>query len=224
LVNQDRNVFAACMVAQGDADAMVTGVTRNWSVAYDDIRRALDPKPKCRVFGLAIMVARGRTVFIADTMVHELPNAIETADIAMQAARVAREMGHEPRVALLSFSTFGNPMREKAEIMREAMRILDQRETDFEYDGEMAADVALNPELMKLYPFSRLSGPANVLIMPGLHSANISSKLLQELGGGQTIGPLMVGLTKPAQIAALGATVSDLVNLAVLAAYKAVVA
>ncbi len=221
-VNQDRNVFAACMVALGDADTMITGVTRNWSDAYDDIRRAIDPKPRQRVFGLGIMVAKDRTVFIADTMVHQLPNAQETADIAEQAAAVAREMGHEPRVALLSFSTFGNPLREKAEIMRDAMRILDSREHNFEYDGEMAADVALNPELMKLYPFSRLSGPANVLIMPGLHSANISAKLLQELGGGQTIGPLLVGLVKPVQIAALGATVSDLVNLAVLSSYRAV--
>ncbi|HYM30127.1 MAG TPA: NADP-dependent malic enzyme [Candidatus Cybelea sp.] len=221
MVNQDRNVFAACMVALGDADAMVTGVTRNWSDAYDDVRRVIDARPKHRLFGVAIMVAKGRTVFVADTMVHELPSAVETADIAVQAAQLAREMGHEPRVALLSFSTFGNPMREKAQTMRDAMRILDAHEHDFEYDGEMAADVALNPELMKLYPFSRLSGPANVLIMPGLHSANISSKLLQELGGGLTIGPLLIGMAKPVQIAQLNATVSDLVNLAVLSAYKA---
>ena len=221
MVNQDRNVFGSCMVARGDADAMVTGVTRSYSVAYEDIRRVIGPQDGARVFGLSIMVARGRTLFMSDTTVHELPSPEELADIAVQTAAVARQMGHEPRVALLSFSNFGNPMREKAERVREAMKVLDKRELDFEYDGEMSADVALNPELMKLYPFCRLSGPANVLIMPALHTANIGSKLLQELGAGTVIGPLLIGLAKPVQIAQMGATVSDIVNLAALAAYNA---
>ena len=221
MVNQDRNVFGACMVARGDADAMVTGVTRSYSVAYEDIRRVIGPQDGARVFGLSIMVARGRTLFMSDTTVHELPSPEELADIAVQTAAVARQMGHEPRVALLSFSNFGNPMREKAERIREAMNLLDGRELDFEYDGEMSADVALNPELMRLYPFCRLSGPANVLIMPALHTANIGSKLLQELGAGTVIGPLLIGLDKPVQIAQMGATVSDIVNLAALAAYNA---
>ena len=220
-VNQDRNVFAACMVALDDADAMVTGVTRSYSVAYDNIRRVLDPKPKCRVFGLSIMVARGRTVFISDTTVHELPSPQELADIAVQTARVARQMGHEPRVAMLSFSNFGNPMRERAERIREAVRILNTLELDFEIDGEMSPDVALNPELRQLYPFCRLSGPANVLIMPALHTSSIAAKLLQELGGGTVIGPLLIGLAKPVQIVPLGAAVSDLVNIAALAAHDA---
>ena len=221
LVNQDRNVFAACMVALDDADAMITGVTRSFAVAYEDVRRVLDAKPGCQVFGLAILVSRGRTVFLADARVHELPTSEELADIAAGAARVARQLGHEPRVALLSFSNFGNPMRERAERIRQAVRIIGQRGHDFECDGEMSADVALNPDLMKLYPFCRLSGPANVLIMPSLHSANISAKLLKELGGGQMIGPLLVGLAKPVQIAPMGATVSELVALAALAAHDA---
>ncbi|MCW5731289.1 MAG: NADP-dependent malic enzyme [Alphaproteobacteria bacterium] len=222
MVNQDRNVFAACMVAMGDADAMVTGLTRNWSDAYSEIRKVIDPKPKHRVFGLAIYVTKGRTVFVADTTVHERPSPIELADIAIQSAKVARQMGHEPRVAVLSFSNFGNPMRETAERIREAMHILESRELDFECDGEMSADVALNPDLMRNYPFCRLSGPANVLVMPALHTANTSYKILQELGGGNVIGPLLIGMSKPVQIAPMNCTVSDLVNLAALAAYEAV--
>jgi len=221
MVNQDRNVFAACLVAAGDADAMVTGVTRSFNTCFDDVARAIDVRRGERVFTMAIVIARGRTIFIADTNVNELPNAEETADIAVQAAAKARQLGHAPRVALLSFSNFGNPMREKAQIMRDAVKALDGRGLDFEYEGEMQADVALNPELMRLYPFCRLSGPANVLIMPGLHSANISSKLMQELGGGSVIGPLLIGLTKPVQIVQMGATVHDLVSAAAFAAYDA---
>jgi malate dehydrogenase (oxaloacetate-decarboxylating)(NADP+) len=222
MVNQDRNVFAACMVAMGDADAMITGVTRTYNVAYDDIRRVIDPMPGARVFGLSVIVTRGRnprTVFMADTTVHELPSPEELADIAMQAAQLAKRLGHEPRVALLSFSNFGNPMREKAERIRQAMAVLDARRPDFEYDGEMSADVALNPELLKLYPFCRLSAPANVLVMPALHTANISAKLMQQLGGGTVIGPILIGLEKSAQIVEMGSTVSDILNMAALAAY-----
>jgi len=222
MVNQDRNVFAACMVAQGDADAMVTGVTRTFHTCFEEVTRVIDTRRGERVFGMAILIARGRTIFIADTNVNELPTAEETADIAVQAAAKARQLGHEPRVALLSYSNFGNPMREKAQIMRDAVKILDGRRTDFEYDGEMQANVALNPELLQLYPFCRLSRPANVLIMPGLHSANITFKLMQEMGGGSVIGPLLIGLAKPVQIVQMGSTVHDLVSAAAFAAYDAV--
>jgi malate dehydrogenase (oxaloacetate-decarboxylating)(NADP+) len=221
MVNQDRNIYASCMVAVGDADAMVTGVTRSYAVAYDEIRRVIDAQTGRRVFGLSIVLARGRTVFVADTTVHELPTSVEMADIAVQTAEVARRLGHEPRVAMLSFSNFGNPMWQTAERVRDAVSLLSSRVTDFEYDGEMSADVALNPDLRDAYPFSRLSGPANVLIMPALHSANISSKLLQELGRGTVIGPILVGLSKPVQIANMGAGVSELVSLAALAAHEA---
>jgi malate dehydrogenase (oxaloacetate-decarboxylating)(NADP+) len=220
LVNQDRNHFAACMVALGDADAMVTGVTRNFSVALEDVCRVIDPKPGHRVIGASLVVARGRTVLVADTAVNEMPNAEELADIAIEAAGVARRLGYEPRLALLAFSTFGHPQGERSARVIEAVKILDSRRVDFEYDGEMAADVALNPELMKPYPFSRLSGPANVLVMPAFHSASISTKMLQELGGATVIGPLLVGLDRPVQIVQLGAKDNQLVNMAALAAYN----
>jgi len=225
MVNQNRNVFAACMVAMGDADAMVTGLTRSFGVAFDDISRAIDPKPRRRVFGMSIMLLNGRSVFIADTSVHELPAPEQLADIAIQAAAQARAMGHEPRVALLSFSNFGNPKREKAQRIREAVRVLDSLEVDFEYDGEMQANVALDYDLMqRIYPFCRLRGPANVLIMPALHSANIVAKLVQSAIIGTVIGPILIGLSKPAQIVSLGATVNDLVIAAAIAAHDAVVA
>jgi malate dehydrogenase (oxaloacetate-decarboxylating)(NADP+) len=223
MVNQNRNVFAACMVVAGDADALVTGTTRNWATCYDDLTRVMSPKPGARVFAITVLLTRGRTVFLADTHVHELPDGELLADIAAQTAKKARALGQEPRVALLSFSNFGNPMRERAERVRDAVAILDSRQSEFEYDGEMSADVALNHTLMKqLYPFCRLSGPANVLVMPGLHAANISARLLAQLGGGTTVGPLVVGLERPAQIVELGATVSDLVNHAALAAHDAI--
>ena len=221
LVNQDRNIYGSCMLAVGEADALVTGVTRSYTATYDDVRRVIDAQPGKRVFGLSMVLARGRTVFVADTTVHELPSSVEMADIAVQTAEVARRLGHEPRVAMLSYSNFGNPGWDTANRVREAVSMMDSRITDFEYDGEMSADVALNSDLRELYPFSRLSGPANVLIMPALHSANISSKLLQELGRGTVIGPILVGLTKAVQIVAMGASVGDLVNMAALAAHEA---
>ena len=220
MVNQDRNVFAACMVSAGDADAMVTGLTRAFGVAFDDITRVIDQRPNELIMAFTMVISRGRTVFIADTNVNELPNPEELADIACQTAARARAFGHEPRVALLSFSNFGNPLREKALRIREAVDVLDARNVDFEYDGEMAADVALDPRMKTLYPFSRLSGPANVLVMPALHSANISYKLLQRFGGGSVIGPMLLGLDKPAQIVQMGATVSDIVNAAAIAAHE----
>jgi malate dehydrogenase (oxaloacetate-decarboxylating)(NADP+) len=206
LVNTDRNHFAACMVAQGDADAMVTGVTRNFSVALEDVRHVIDPKPGHRVIGVSLVIARGRTVLVADTAVTEMPTAAELADIAIEAAGVARRMGYEPKVALLAFSTFGHPAGERSSRVIEAVKILDSKRVDFEYDGEMAADVALNPALAAAYPFNRLSGEANVLVMPAFHSASISTKMLKELGGATVIGPLLVGLDRPVQIVQLGAS------------------
>jgi malate dehydrogenase (oxaloacetate-decarboxylating)(NADP+) len=220
LINQDRNHFAASMVALGDADAMVTGVTRNFSLALSDIRHCIDDKPGHRVMGVSLVLARGRTLLVADTAVTEMPEPDELADIAVEAAGVARKLGYEPRLALLAFSTFGHPPGERSARVQEAVRILDRRRVDFEYDGEMAADVALNRTIASAYPFSRLTGPANVLIMPAFHSAAISTKMLQELGGATVIGPLLVGLDMPVQIVQLNATDSDLVNMAALAAYN----
>lgn len=221
LINNDRNHFAACMVALGDADAMVTGLTRNYSTALEDVRRCIDAKPGHRVIGASLALCRGRTVLVADTAVHDMPNAEELADIAEEAAGLARRLGYEPRVAMLAYSTFGNPSGERSERVREAVKILDKRRVDFEYDGEMAADVALNPKIMEQYPFCRLSGPGNVLVMPAFHSAAISTKMLQELGGSTVIGPLLVGLDKSVQIVSMGAKDSDIVNMAALAAYNA---
>jgi malate dehydrogenase (oxaloacetate-decarboxylating)(NADP+) len=220
LVNTDRNHFGACMVALGDADAMVAGVSRNYSVVLEDVRRVIDAKPGHRVIGVSVILARGRVVLVADTAVHDLPTPSELADIAEEAAGVARRMGYTPRVAMLAYSTFGQPEGDRAKKIREAVEILDQRRVDFEYDGEMSADVALNAKAMAAYPFCRLSGPANVLVMPAYHSAAISTKMVQELGGSTVIGPLLVGLDKPVQIVSLGAMDSDVVNMAALAAFN----
>ena len=221
LINNDRNHFAACMLALGDADAVVTGVTRNYSTVLEDVRRVIDAKPGHRVIGVSIALCRGRTVIVADTAVHDMPNSEQIADIAEEAAGFARRMGYEPRVAMLAYSTFGHPSGERSERVQEAVKILDKRRVDFEYDGEMAADVALNSRLLQQYPFCRLSGPANVLVMPAFHSASISTKMLQELGGSTVIGPLLVGLNKPVQIVSLNAKDSDIVNMAAIAAYNA---
>ncbi len=221
LVNFDRNIFAACMVSMGDADAMVTGVTRNYSVALENIRKVIDPRPGHVVIGLSIVLGPSGPIFVADTAMHDMPTAKELADIAVEAAGVARLFGYEPRVAMLAFSTFGHPKGERSMQVREAVEILDHRHVDFEYDGEMAADVALNREAMAAYPFCRLSGPANVLIMPAVHSAGISTKMLQEIGGTTVIGPLLIGLEKSAQISPMNTTASELVNMAAIAAFSA---
>ena len=219
MANQDRNIFAACMVALGDADALVTGLTRNFSLALDNVRLAIDHRAGHRPIGVSMALVGGRTVFIADTSIHELPSAEELADIAQEAAGVARRFGYEPRVALLSYSTFGYPRGERTEYVRNAVKVLDKRHVDFEYDGEMGADVALSKEAMALYPFCRLTAPANVLVMPAAHSASISTKMLQQLGGVTVVGPLLTGLDKPVQIASMSATATDIVNLAAIAAY-----
>ncbi|MGO9173552.1 MAG: NADP-dependent malic enzyme [Rhodomicrobium sp.] len=219
LVNNDRNIFAACMLAFGHADAMVTGVTRNWATALQDVRRVLDPKPSRRVIGMSVIISRGRVIFVADTSVHDMPASEELADIAVEAAGVASRFGIMPRVALLAYSTFGHPQSERGERGREAVKLLDARGVDFEYDGEMGADVALNRRAMSLYPFCRLTDTANVLIMPASHAASISTRMLQEFGGGTVIGPILVGLSKPVQIASLNSSDNDIVNMAALAAF-----
>jgi len=222
LVNQDRNVFGACMVALGHADGMVTGVTRNYATALDDILKVIDPAPRERVMGMSVVLMKGRTLFISDTAVAEFPDPQELAQIVLQSAAMARQFGATPRVALISHSTFGNPKMERSEKIREAVSILDRREDiDFEYEGEMNVDVALHPNMREIYPFSRLSEAANVLVMPALHSSSIATSLLVTAGGATVIGPVLTGLSKAIQIAPLGGTVSDIVSYATLAAFQA---
>ena len=218
MVNQDRNVFASLLVALGHGDAMISGMTRTFAQTIKEVRQVLDPKPGHLPFGIHMMIAKNYTVFLADTTVNERPTAADLAHIATETAAVARRMGHEPRVAFLSYSTFGNPSGRWLDDIRGAVAILDASDPGFEYEGEMAPDAALNPKVMASYPFSRLSGPANVLIMPGLQSANISAKLLRELAGNAVIGPMLIGMEKPVQIAAMTSIAPDILTLAVLAA------
>jgi len=219
MVADDRNIYSASMLAAGDADALVTGVTRAYSVALGNVCTVLDPPKGEVLIGVNLIFTRGRVIFVADTAVHEMPTSEELADIAVQAAKTARRFGFTPRVALLASSTFGFPRSERSERIVEAVNILDRRGVDFEYDGEIAADVALDRERMAaLYPFSRLSDAANVLIMPAIHSASISTKLLQVVGGVSMLGPVLVGLEHPVQIAPLGAKMSEIYNAALIAA------
>jgi malate dehydrogenase (oxaloacetate-decarboxylating)(NADP+) len=218
MVNQDRNVFASLLVALGQGDAMISGQTRPFSQTFKEVRQVLDPKPGHLPFGIHLMIGKNYTVFLADTTINERPSAEDLAHIATETAAVARRLGHEPRVAFLSFSTFGNPAGRWLDNIRDAVALLDERNPGFEYEGDMAPDAALNPNIMKNYPFCRLSAPANVLVMPGLQSANISAKLLRELGGNATIGPMLIGMEKPVQIAPMTAIAPDVLTLAVLAA------
>jgi malate dehydrogenase (oxaloacetate-decarboxylating)(NADP+) len=219
MVTNDRNIYAASMLKAGDADAMVTGTTRNYAQALADVRQVLDPPPGQRPMGMQVIFARGRVVLIADTSVTEMPTAEQLADIAIQAAATARRFGLTPRVALLASSTFGFPRSERSERIIEAVQILENRGVDFEYDGEMAVDAALDKEKLALYPFARITDTANVLIMPAVHSASISTKLLQQMGHASVMGPMLVGLEKSVQIAPLGARMSEIYNAAVIAAY-----
>ncbi len=223
MVKNDRNIFASCMLACGHGDAMITGLTRTYYRSLENISRVLSPKKDEFLFGMSMVVVKNRTLFISDTAVQELPTAEELADITVRTARKVRQMGHEPRAALLSYSNYGNPMREKSKRIRDAVELLDARsDLDFEYDGEMSADVALNRELMALYPFCRLKEPANVLVMPALHSAHISANLIEELEAGSVIGPILVGMEKPVQIVSMNATLSDIINLAAIACVEAI--
>ncbi|WP_040298629.1 NADP-dependent malic enzyme [Bartonella sp. DB5-6] len=220
-VNNDRNYFAACMVALGDADAMVTGVTRNYETALIDLRRVIDEKPKERLIGISMAICRGRAVFIADTAIYEAPNAEELADIAEQTASFVREFGYQPRVAFVAFSTFGYMKGQVTQQIQDAVNVLHKRKVNFEFDGEISADVALNLKLMQQYPFMGLTEPANILVMPGYHASSIASKMLQELGEATIIGPILIGLEKSVQIVPFSGNDTDVVNIAMLAAYHA---
>ncbi len=219
LVNNDRNVFSALLVHHGLADGMVTGVTRSYDIALRDVKLVLQHVEGERTMGVSVVVNKGRTLFIADTNITELPDAEDLADIAETTAHFARQFGFDPKVAFLSYSTFGNPVGERMQKVRRAVEILDGRETDFEYEGDIAADVALDPLHTLTYPFSRLTGAANVLVMPAIHSASISTKLLDSVGGATVLGPFLTGLEKPVQICPLGATASEIVQMATLAAF-----
>jgi malate dehydrogenase (oxaloacetate-decarboxylating)(NADP+) len=220
LVNQDRNVFAASMVAQGHADGMVTGVTRNFDQVLEEVLQVVDPAPGGRVMGMSVVLAKGRTIFIADTNVTEMPEAEDLVEIAIEAARAVRVLGYTPRVAFMSYSTFGNPMGERSEKVREAVAMLDEMDgIDFEYEGEMPPELALEPERRANFPFMRLTGAANILIMPAIHSAAISTQLMKSLGGATVIGPILLGLSRSVQIAPLSASVSRILQMATVAAY-----
>ncbi|ODT64191.1 NADP-dependent malic enzyme [Phenylobacterium sp.] len=220
LVNQDRNSFAASMVSLGYADGMVTGVTRSYDQVLEEVLRVVDPEPDGRIMGMSVVLAKGHTLFIADTSITEMPDAEELVEIAVEAARTVKTLGYEPRVAFMSYSTFGNPMGMRSEKVRDAVAMLDMMDVDFEYEGEMTPVLALDPSKRVNYPFMRLNGPANVLIMPAIHSASISTQLVQALGGATVIGPMLLGLTKSVQIAPLSASVARVLQMATLAAYE----
>jgi malate dehydrogenase (oxaloacetate-decarboxylating)(NADP+) len=218
LAARDRHVFAALMLAHGHGDALVTGATRKSAHVLDRINHVFDARPEHGAVGVTALLHDGRIVFIADTLVHEWPDEEDLANIAEKAAAVARTLGIEPRVAFLSFSTFGYPVSERSTKMHRAPQVLDRRGVDFEYEGEMTVDVALNPKVQAQYPFQRLSGPANVLVVPARHSASISVKLMQEMAGATVIGPILTGVDHPIQICSTVSTVNDILNMAKLAA------
>ena len=220
LAARDRHVFSALMLAHGHGDGLVTGATRKSAHVLGLINHVFDARAEDGAVGITAVLHKGRIVFIGDTLVHEWPDENDLADIAERGARVARGLGLEPRVAFLSFSTFGYPVSERATKMHQAPKVLNARGVDFEYDGEMTVDVALNPAQMAHYPFCRLTGPANVLVVPARHSASISVKLMQEMAGATVIGPILTGIDKPIQICSSGSTVNDILNMAVIAACR----
>jgi malate dehydrogenase (oxaloacetate-decarboxylating)(NADP+) len=221
LINQDRNTFAGSMLALGDADAMVTGVTRAFDQCVEEVSRVIEPAPGGRVIGLSALLARGRTIFVADTSVCELPTSQDLVEIACAAAGAVRRLGHTPRIAFLSYSTFGHPQADQPRRVRDAVELMDRRGVDFEYEGEMPPDVALDPALWENYPFQRLREPANVLIMPAIHSAAISTKLVQALGEVAVVGPILVGLSRSVQVCGLGDSPTRIITMATLAAFGA---
>ncbi len=220
LASRDRHVFSALMLAHDHVDGVVTGATRKAAHVMTSINHVFDASPGDGAVGVTALLHRGRMVLVADTLVHEWPDANDLADIAERSAAVARNLGLEPRVAMASFSNFGFPVSERAEKMTEAVKVLDARKPDFEYEGEMSVDVALNPEVMKHYPFCRLTGPANILVVPARHSASISTKLLQEMAGATVIGPILTGVDKQIKVCSATSTVNDILNMAVMAACK----
>jgi malate dehydrogenase (oxaloacetate-decarboxylating)(NADP+) len=222
MVNQDRNVFGACMVAMGDADSLVSGLTRSFNDTLNHITRVISPKNDKNIIGMCMIVNREKTVFIGDTNILERPRPEELADVAEKMAFTVSKLGYKPRVAFASFANFGSPSLPSTSSAREAVKILKTRSIDFEFDGEMSVEIALNFNLMKKnYPFCNLSDEANILVMPGLHSANISFKLLQNLGGGSVIGPILLGSEFPIQIVQMGSTVNEITNAAIFSAYDA---
>ena len=220
MATRDRHIFSALMLQHGHGDGLVTGATRKSALVMDMINHVFDARAQDGAVGVSALLHKGRIVLIADTLVHEWPEEEDLADIATRAASVARSLGLEPRVAFVSFSTFGYPVSERAQKMHLAPHVLAKRGVDFEYEGEMTVDVALNPVAAAAYPFSRLTGPANVLVVPARHSASISVKLMQELAGATVIGPILTGVPKPIQILPTGATVNDIMNMAVMAACR----
>ena len=221
MVRNDRVIWGSCMVACGDADAMVTGNTRRYAQSLQKIKKVVEPRPGEIMFGLNMVVNKGKTVFIGDTSVHEYPTSEQLAEIAISAARVVRLFGFDPKVAFLSHSTFGQPLTSRTKHIRDAVEILKNKKVDFKFDGDMQPDVALNNEYADLYPFSEIVGKANILIMPGQHRATISHKMMKSLGGAKVIGPLLIGLGQPIEIAPLRSSTSDILNLASVAAYSA---
>lgn len=220
MATRDRHIFSALMLQHGHGDALVTGATRKSALVMDMINHVFDARAQDGAVGVSALLHKGRIVLIADTLVHEWPEEEDLADIATRAAGVARSLGLEPRVAFVSFSTFGYPISERSHKMHIAPEVLDRRGVDFEYEGEMTVDVALNTRAAEAYPFSRLTGPANILVCPARHSASISVKLMQEMAGATVIGPILTGVPKPIQILSTGATVNDILNMAVMAACR----
>ena len=220
LATRDRHVFASLMLAHGHGDGLITGATRKSAHVLDLINHVFDADAEHGVAGVTAVMHKGRIVLVADTLVQEWPDENDLADIAERAADVARGLGLEPRVAFVSFSTFGYPQSERAEKMQRAPRVLEARGVDFEFEGDMTVDVALNVAAQEAYPFQRLSGPANILVVPARHSASISVKLMQEMAGATVIGPILSGLDKSVQICSSTSTATDIVNMAVLAACK----
>ena len=220
LVRNDRVTWGSCMVACGDADAMITGGTRHHAATLEKLKKVVDIRKGEILFGLTMLVIKGRTVFISDTNVHDNPTAEQLVKIAISSTRIARLFGFEPKLAFLSHSTFGKPSTERTKHVREAVELMKTKEVDFDFDGEMQPDVALNPEYRETYPFSKIVGNANILIMPALHSASITTKILKSFGGARLIGPLLIGLGQPIEIAPLRSSTSEILNLASVAAYS----
>ena len=220
MVRTDRIIWASCMVSCGDADGAVTGNTRRYGASLEKISKVIDPRPGEIMFGLNMVVNKGKTVFVGDTSVNEYPSSEQLAEIAISSARVVRLFGFDPKVAFVSHSTFGQPLTSRTKHIKKAVDILKDKGVDFKFDGDMQPDVALNDEYKELYPFSEIVGNANILIMPGQHSAAISYKMMRELGGAKVIGPLLIGLGAPIEIAPLRSSTSDILNLASVAAYS----
>ena len=221
LIRNDRVVWASCMVACGDADGAVTGNTRRFGASLDKIKQVVKPRRGEIMFGLNLIVHKGKSIFVGDTSVHEYPNAKQLSEIAISAARVVKLFGFDPKVAFVSHSTFGQPLTSRTKHIKDAVEILKDKKVDFKFDGDMQPDVALDEEYKSLYPFSEIVGSANILIMPGQHSAAISYKMMKSFGDSKVIGPLLIGLGLPIEIAPLRSSTSEIINLASIAAYSA---